>query len=275
MVAGEAAPAAQAAGKERAGWRPARRDASVLSGTSGSASGQGQQQGRQVRQKTGDTDQDEEMAKVDSKGGSRRRGGRRTKAKADDGQERKLVTKDGNLKKLLVTIMKLTLQNTQQVKLIKSVVCMTFLIADGEQGNKVVQAMDVELKTWLAALKKWRETEEEGDTNQHPGSPTPTIFVAMIESLTSLEIGAKNKAEILKLNMEDKDLVEEAVQICRVDKIKEREASRLTISMVDGSIKQAVKAALLQVGAECRTGPQPVGYMEDELSNWIRALSID
>ena len=114
-----------------------------------------------------------------------------------------------------------------------------------------------------------------GDTNQHPGSPTPTIFVAMIESLTSLEIGAKNKAEILKLDMGDKDVVEAVVQICRVDKIKEREASRLTISMVDGSIKQAVKAALLQVGAECRTGPQPVGYMEDELSNWIRALSID
>ena len=97
----------------------------------------------------------------------------------------------------------------------------------------------------------------------------------MIESLTSLEIGAKNKAEILKLNMEDKDSVEEVVQICRVDKINEREASRLTISMSDGPIKQAVKSALLQVGAECRTGPQPVGYMEDELSNWIRALSSD
>ena len=97
----------------------------------------------------------------------------------------------------------------------------------------------------------------------------------MMETLISLEIGAKNRAEIQKLDMGDKEAVEAVVQICRVDKIKEREASRLTISMADGPIKQAVKAALLQVGAECRTGPQPVGYMEDELSNWIRALSID
>ena len=146
----------------------------MLSGTSGSASGQGQQQGRQVRQKTGDKDQDEDMGKTEGKG-SRRRGGRRTKQKADDGQERKLVTKDGNLKKLLVTIMKLTLRNTQQVKLIKSVVCMAFRIADGEQGNKVVQAMDVELNTWLAAIKKWREAEEEGtptSTRGHQHRPS-------------------------------------------------------------------------------------------------------
>ena len=52
--------------------------------------------------------------------------------------------------------------------------------------------------------------------------------------------------------------------------IEEEEPANIILWALDGSIKQAVKEALLHVGAVCKTGPQLVGYAEEELSNWTK-----
>ena len=126
----------------------------MLSGTSGSERGPGRQGGRRVRRKT------EEKVEEMGKGPSRRT--KQPHQKAEGGRGRKPVTKDGNYKELLETIMKLTRQNVLQVGRIMNLVAMIQTMAEYEQDSKVLHTMHAEVKMCLATLKKRRESEEEG-----------------------------------------------------------------------------------------------------------------
>ena len=79
----------------------------------------------------------------------------------------------------------------------------------------------------------------------------------MVEALIALEVGAKNRVELQKIDLTDQEGLEALVQICRVDKIKDREATRLTLAMTEGPAKRALKAAIMQVGGEYRGAHSP------------------
>ena len=105
------------------------------------------------------------------------------------------MTKDGNYKELLETIMKLTRQNVLQVGRIMNLVAMIRTMAEYEQDSKVLHTMNAEVKMCLATLKKRRESEEEGGQGEYPEPPTPTMSVAIAK----------------RLDMGDKEAVEAAV----------------------------------------------------------------
>ena len=66
----------------------------------------------------------------------------------------------------------------------------------------------------------------------------------------------------------------EVCRHCRVDKMYAATKKRLTI-FVQHQAAEALQKALLQLGAEKKMGPQPAGYMERELQDFLKNLVKD
>ena len=147
--------------------------------------------------------------------------------------------------------------DTQLVKLVRIVVA--FIIEDEEPTNKLLWALDGSIKQAVKdALLQLRAVCKTG----------PRLVGYMEDELSNWtkdeEMAKGGSSQWIKL-----------FKIVVAFVTAEGAQSDKIMQAVAGPIKQSVKVALPQVGALSKTGPQIVGYMEEDLGTWDRSLSID
>ena len=111
------------------------------------------------------------------------------------------------------------------------------------------------------------------------GSPAPGLFMAMLEALVKMEVGALNRDK-LKAYVDEVSALEEPpaevaeIVVCRVERVAGDEAKRkLTVSMKGHALRTTVVSALVQTGADHKMGQAPPGRLEQELSEWAEVLA--
>ena len=116
-----------------------------------------------------------------------RRGGRRNPQK-----ERKLTTKDTGLRSLLVIMLKLLAQNSQQLRTVRAATTDTFLV---KKEHIIYRSLEEEGRAFAKAVADWRLVKADGDDmdRRPPGPPTPSVFMRLLEELAKLDVGGKNK----------------------------------------------------------------------------------
>jgi len=200
---------------------------------------------------------DEENKDKESSGNKKvRRGGRRNAYK-----ERRLTTKDSGLKGLLVTMLKLLAQNTQQLRALRAAVLDTFVV---EKKSEIYKALEQEGQAFAAAVLKWRKTKEDSEKNAEdkpPGAPTPHMFIRLLEGLTKMDVGGKNKknledelARLESLGADAPSQLLRDVTLCKFESCYDKGKVKLTLAMRDYSLRGIVLDALTQSGLEYKQG---------------------
>ena len=159
-----------------------------------------------------------------------RRGGRRG---ARGRGKKKLATKDPQLKEMLLCMAKLTLSNSQKSRIAMASLSDTFLIP---HDLAVVQAYEGIQQTFTEQVRLQREKVAAGESPVLLGSPAPHFFIAVVEKIGSLDIGALNKqkvaAQLLEWNQSSEQPLElKEVIVCRIDDTKDDTKNRLSVTV--------------------------------------------
>ena len=204
-----------------------------------------------------------------------RRGGRRGKGRGKGKTEKRLATKDPNLRDLLNMMIKLTLNNSQRVRQLTAAVCDTFLIP---HDLGIIKNYDQALEGFQQQVKEYRDKVQAGDSVPPVGPPAPHLVLAILEGMCDLEIGGLNKTKLREqlttwsaLSQMPEEVAE--VSLCKIDTIGDDTKRRLQMCIHSLPIRKYMISALVQVGAEHRVGSAPASYLERELSQWAEALA--
>ena len=117
------------------------------------------------------------------------------------------------------------------------------------------------------------------------GSPAASMAMALLDGLLECDIGGKSKDEI-KLYIEkvqpsaggvatiQKQDIELVVQAVRVEKTHDETTAKVVVAAPFWELRGIVTRAYLNEGVATRhTGPAPAGWLEDEMSMWLDAIS--
>lgn len=202
-----------------------------------------------------------------------RRAGRRGAPQRD----RKLQTKDKQLKELLMNMGKLLLSTTQQVRTLRGATLDTF-IADSD--HQAIKAVEAEGKAFAQQVEQWRKRREDDEEAAPPGPPAPTVFVELVTTLAAMDVGAATRQTLqgmldsVERHASPQTFLAQQIQVCRLESIKQEGKAKLVMNLnrVDPSIRTAIIGALTQTGADHKAGAAPPGYLEDEVSAWVTAI---
>jgi hypothetical protein len=205
--------------------------------------------------------------------GKTRRGGRRRHKPQED---RKLVTKDRNLRDLLLTILKLLATTTCTAKRAMAATSSTYLVP---KSTSLVGHLTEELLSFTQEVNSWRDRRDAARTAGEtlpppPRAPTATLACTLLDKLADEDVGAllRDKLKAFATQLNSPEDYEEAFGICRIDGIRDDSMVRLTITIYHQEMKSAVHRALLAAKCEHKPGESPAGWMEDEVQEWIDAL---
>ena len=261
--------------RRAAPWRlpppPESTERSSTGGASGSRKLQRNGTGGDATRK-GDDDEEEEKGKRKT-----RRGGRRRRTKRDpEAPEMKLgaVGKDAGLRSLLGTLCRLVLQTSQNTRLLMGVFQDTYMIP---ASNSIVAKLTAEGRGIAAEAEKRRKSVGKDGKVEPLGPPAPAMFLALLESLETANIGSGNLDRIkdLATRMTALDLDEacEKIYAVKVSRTRTEGTARLTVAMERGPDRKIVIDALKALsGVTHKQGVAPAGYLEEELMEWVAAL---
>ena len=170
-------------------------------------------------------------------------------------------------RRFLTILIKQMMQTTQITSQLFSVLMEVFVISADP-----VEATSAKEQT-VAYSKKVVE-----EPDKQLGPPHLWAFSGLLKAISERpesEVGEANSRKLKEWQEEWKGMPTEAryevCRHCRVDKMYAATKKRLTI-FVQHPSSEALQKALLQLGAEKKMGPQPAGYMERELQEYLLAL---
>ena len=218
---------------------------------------------------------------ADSSGpsGSRHRRHRRSKREGD--AAKKITVKDAGLRIALQSMGKLLLQTRRDVSLLQGVLLDTIILTS---DSHIETEMKLEMTAIQAEARKRRQNAElSGDNSQRAlpiGPPCRSLAIAWLEGLLKEDIGSGNKAQVQEiltrwLGLEALEM-DEAIQECKLNRPNEKTSTtKLVIAMPRGPDRATLLAAHRSVqGVRVLVGQAPPGYLEDEVSEWVEALSL-
>lgn len=221
-----------------------------------------------------------------------RRGGRRRGA-AD--KDRKLTTKDGGLRELLLLLTMQITALTQKSRAMWGILTRTIIIEDTHQ---VVKDMQDEGKAFadqaqnlrgrVGRLKEEAKKAKGGDQANEAnlnkeadgatqdlrslGPPTMAVFAAMVESLAAQEVGKVNRVALEAWSTQMVGDMPDYVKLCRLENCYANGQIKIVFSLANLERETILVDAFRALGAQVTTGQAPAGYMEEELSAWIDVL---
>ena len=265
----------------RAAWRPAIKKDKETTRTAASG---GNKAATRRRLNTGgasaegedkDLGEDAPMAEAKAKV---RRGGRRRRHQG--GLDNKtLKTNDKALRSLLLTLIKMVCRLSQQTRQIMGAIADTFIIPT---NSPIAKSLQNETANFAASVNDWRllrdQTIETSDALPAPlGPPTDTLFYEFLTTLAAQDVGGANRETINQIvSQTDTDgpkVFNKDVHFIKLEKIREEGKIKLVIVFTAWSHRSVILDSLAQLGAARKVGAAPAGWLEDELSEWIDALS--
>ena len=274
----------------RATWRPnlVASTAPPGNGSAGSASAGGtpllrQPPTRRPRSSTGDHfastvrvgDDQQKAPKTKTRRGGRRRGKH---------SKKQWGNKDKSLQSLLLSMLKLTLQNSQKNRMTMAATTDTVL---ADVDNSLVTAIKEEGVSFAAMVEFARKRLEEDPTAppmSSVGAPTASTVIGFLEALAKADVGAVPRAAITAFLQEvqpesgdptcSKEQLEQQFAFLRLEKMHDEAKIKIVIAMHGAPLRPMILAALRNMGLDVRTGMAPPGWMEEELSTWVDALAL-
>ncbi len=199
----------------------------------------------------------------------------------------KLVVRDAGLKQVVKRMAMLTLQTRQEVDFLAGATSMTFMLnIDSNLHEKVTEAG-----------QKYAATCTSKGRGHDLGPPTIWLWKAMIDALSSEDVGGTNHKELERhkseLEAAARDAIIQRVRVARVGNVDQSNMKRLQLILVDEppefeggegeqplTIKKSlvkllllIKDCMRQLGVVEKSGKPPAGYMERELREWVKLLA--
>jgi len=209
-----------------------------------------------------------------------RRGGRRGRQQAKaKGKEYKIAVKDKGLRTLIQLLAKLSLQNAMRNRMMWGSVLDAIVgdrdlaIYEAVSGEGEAYAEEVEAihKTLAAAKKGSPDHDASLDRLRTRPAPCKGNFMAMVESLATLDIGATNKKRLTEWLQSNVDAPPD-VCCCKIQSIRDDSKSMIIVGMRHVSCRDAIISSLVQVGAVVKSDAPPPSNLEDEVAAWLAAL---
>ena len=184
-------------------------------------------------------------------------------------EDKKVKEAEGSQRKLLKLMIKQMLRLSQQVRGIEGVIFDTVIL---KANSAEVAGIQEQTKAYGDGVKAKGKKHE-------LGPPHPWAWGGLVVALQKrgVAVGQKNQdtiaahlQELGEMTTEEKC---EAVRFCRITKMFDQQLRRLTISITDKNLRQAVLQALIQTGGERKLGQGPATNMERELQEFIEGMS--
>lgn len=200
--------------------------------------------------------------------------------------DHKISIKDKGLREMLKLMTKQTLQVKQMADQHHAILYDFYRVpSDG----KLATALQ-------AASQQYTEKTQAAGRGHELGGPVPYMYLALIQHLITEEINPIIRTTLTNhvKTLEQSQLVDiyQICKHCQIQKMYKSEFKRLALSFVstenplivadagaDASepapirlIVNAIRTALLQIGAQKQNGKAPAGAMERELAVWLKAL---
>ena len=194
--------------------------------------------------------------------------------------EKRLMTKDPAMRTLLLDMLKLTTQTAARTRALMGATYDTWLIP---ADHPVAKALEAENQAFHQAVKEWRQTKQEakdkGQALPAPwGAPAPTIFLEMLEAMATCDVGEVNRKALRQIaedGTKDREILVARVPICRLETTAQSAVRKLSVAMrAHPQREHIIKAASQLADWQYKEGAAPQGHLEQELSEWIRSLTI-
>lgn len=217
-----------------------------------------------------------------------RRGGRRRFAQKRD---RKLGTKDKGLVALLVHMLQLMLQTAHRVRMLQGVATEVVLMP---VDSPIGQAMEQEGEDFSRQVASLRDKAKSGGEEQlgvvgveaaeearkalrELGPPSDSTFAAMIDALAVSNIGNLNQERMKEVQQMLQASPLEGVRLCKLESCHEstgliKIVLAFSPDVEAQRIKTTILASLVQLKGDVRKGIAPMGFLEDELAEWLEVL---
>jgi len=202
------------------------------------------------------------------------RRGRRRGPKTDQ----KFASKNDGLKTVLALLAKQTLANAQQIRTISA---LTIDVSLGPKESPIVTALIDEQEIFAQAAEDNRKFKRGDEEWKDLGPPTASAFVALTDAPLSMDAGAVNKdnikAAVDELTQQETPqlAIEQVVGLCRLAKTADPARSKLLLGIKMFKARASVVEALRQVGFIHMRGAAPPGHMEEEIQDWLEALTAE
>ena len=106
---------------------------------------------------------------------------------------------------------------------------------------------------------------------------TPYLFCVLLEALADQPIGASNQKSIKELlesmNGMEMEEVEELIPTCHLEPCYDRSFTKVVVALRAVGQRLAVVRSLQQLDYKFHASRAPAGYMEEQLSSMIKAMS--
>ena len=234
------------------------------------------------------SDKEEEEQNQQPRRRGHRAGRRRTAAK-----KKEIATKDKGLIELLLLITKLLAQTTQKTRQVAAAIFTVLIVpAAGpiatalaaEGNNYAAHASDLKTKLQQARATKNEAGEEQLQATQIDldkaelalktnGPPAQANFVSLIEACVPEASALQQPAlRALLTTFEQKP---PDIDVCRLETCGNQDLKKVVLHYHDQeAVALIVAAASKQKGVYSPKGPPPLGAMEEDLFDWIAALSL-
>ncbi len=181
-------------------------------------------------------------------------------------QNPKVKVNDAGMQRLLASLLRATLMNTQALREIKGAMYDVTILS---KDHKLVEAMKREGAAYAKAVR------EEGAGHER-GPPSLTVGLGFLETLAQLEVGAVNRQGIERFleNNQDKTVLLHHLRVCRLEKCHDEEKIKIMTCFSD-ELRLLTISALRQL-ADVKTcqGKPPAGYVEEELAAFLEQMKL-
>ena len=179
------------------------------------------------------------------------------------------VKKQGELKSLLVLMLKAQLRSEQRHRDTEGVVFANFL---GPSSDPILTPASQQGSAYAALVK--------GTKGHDKGPPFTYIFLGLLGGITQTQnkIGARTMATLQAFSQELSAMswqeVAEEILMCKISNTHDKEKKRLTLALAHHRTEErkALNLALAELGWDRKLGRAPPSHMERELQEFLDAM---